>query len=522
MFVCALTSSVQDNIIIGAAKQGNKLIAYRTKRDANENCSRRYRTESDYTMTRRIRNVLYIILTIALVLSVFTVDIPAASAGIARTGTVNTQGTNLREEPSTASDVIGTMNLGEEVSVIEKLELGWYKIKYQEITGYTRADFIDVMITGLNYSAVILEDVDMLKDIDASSGVVVNLAAETQVTITGMYGSFYIIRVDSKSGYVPKTSVHKHRIISISLSAELNSSGVNFRSEPSTSGEIIAVLSKGTKVTAKSIHDKWIKVSYNGKLGFISGEFITYSLPANSHMTTLSFGMQAQAVKVVQMALKRKGFYYNSADGIYGSGTKKAVAKFQASVNLAADGIAGPQTLLVLLGTDAANSLWNNFRSEMEPIQPKKNGRVWLSDWFGNMEDTVVRYTAYEVIDVRTGIHWKMQRFGGVTALWHADVEPMTKADTEAMTKAWGGELNPTRRPVWIKIDGEYYAAGLMGYVHGSGTINDNGMDGQVCMHFRGSKIHSSGHIDEAQQACITEAFARADKLDAYIKAGKV
>jgi hypothetical protein len=98
----------------------------------------------------------------------------------------------------------------------------------------------------------------------------------------------------------------------------------------------------------------------------------------------------------------------------------------------------------------------------------------------------------------------------------------MTKADTEAMTKAWGGTLDSSRRPVWIKIGGKYYAASLMGYVHNVDTISTNGMDGQVCMHFRGSKIHESGHIDEAHQACIMEAFAKAGKLDSYLDAGKV
>ena len=473
-------------------------------------------------MLRKINKLFYITLAALLIIPIFALDIPKASAGVADIGTVNTSDTNLREEPSTASAVLVQMNEGEQVSVLGTEDLGWYKIKYQDTVGYTRADFVDVMITDLSDSAVILEDVNMTKDPDSSSEVIATLTAETQVTITGAYGDLYNIKVNSKSGYVPKKSVHKHRIFTINLKATLNSSGVNFRTEPSTSSEIISVLKKDTEVTAKSIQDKWIKIVCDGKEGFVSGEFITYTVSSNSHITTLSYGMQAQAVKIVQTALKRRGFYYKNADGIYGSGTKSAVAKFQASVNLDADGMAGPQTLLVLLGTEAANNLWDNYRKEMTAQKPKQNGRVWLCDWFGYMEDTVVRYRSFEVIDVRTGIHWNMQRFGGVTALWHADVEPMTKADTEAMTKAWGGELNPTRRPVWIKIDGKYYAAALMGYVHNSGTINNNGMDGQVCMHFRGSKIHSSNNIDEAQQACITEAFARADRLEAYIEAGKV
>ena len=314
--------------------------------------------------------------------------------------------------------------------------------------------------------------------------------------------------------------MHIHKVLTINLNATVNSSGVNFRSEPTTSSDVITVLSKDTQVTAQSIQDKWVKVSYSGETGYVNAEFITYTVPEDTYITTMCPGMTAQAVKVVQTALKKKGFYYPAIDGIYGSATKEAVTKFQESVGLDGDGIAGPQTLLVLLGSDDAANLWNNYRTSMTAQEPQQNGLVWLCDWFGYMEDTVVRYTTFEVIDVRTGISWNMQRFGGYTALWHADVETITEADTEAMTEAWGGELNSTRRPVWVKIDGQYYAASLMGYVHNSGTISDNGMDGQVCLHFRGSLIHSSARVDEAHQACITEAFSKADKLEAYIEEG--
>lgn len=142
-----------------------------------------------------------------------------------------------------------------------------------------------------------------------------------------------------------------------------------------------------------------------------------------------------------------------------------------------------------------------------------------MVDWFGYAENQVKKYVVYEVIDVRTGIKWNMRRFGG---WWHADVETVTTADTEAMTKAWGGTLSGTRRPVWVLIDGKYLAASLMGYVHGTQTIKDNGMDGQVCLHFRGSKIQESGKVDARHQACIVEAFNSAGKLDEYIKEGLI
>lgn len=465
-----------------------------------------------------MRKFISALMAIAVMFSMFVISIPAANAEATGTGTVNSEGANLREQPSTASNIVTGMPQGTQVNVLGSASGGWLQVAYQDKTGYVRADFVDVLATGLNEQAVIMYDSQMT-DQPGSSNVMQTLTANTQITITGTFGSAYQVSVNSQTGYVAKSSVHKYRIIDINLKAELNSSGVNLRSTPSTTGEVLATLKKGEAVTAESIEDKWIKVSYSGKEGYVRGDFITYTVPAGSHLTTLSTGMKGQAVTQVQTALKKRGFFYPAANGVYGAATKDAVAKFQTSVNLDSDGIAGPQTLLLLLGTKGAGSLWNNYRSDMTAQDPQQSGKVILEDWFGGMEKVVKRYTPFEVIDVRTGIHWNMQRFGG---WWHADVETMTKADTEAMTQAWGGELDSSRRPVWVKIGDKYYAAGLMGFVHNTDTISTNGMDGQICLHFRGSKIHESGHIDEAHQACIIEAFAKAGKLDSYIDSGKV
>lgn len=467
--------------------------------------------------------LINIITAAMLVFSMFVFSVPEANAA-AKTGTINAA-VNLRQQPSTASAVIVKMEQGAEVSVLDSGSGGWYKVKYQSDTGYVRADFVDVLITGLSDSAVMIADCSMTNE-PGSANVIKELTYNTQVTVTGTYGAMYRIKVGSDSGYVPKASVHKHRIMNINLKATVNSSGVNFRKEPSTAGEIIEELRGGTQVTAVSIQDKWVKINYKGKAGFISGEFIKYNVP--SHLTTVSWGMRGQAVTRVQTALKKKGFFYPAADGVFGNATLSALKKFQESVSLPDDGIAGPQTLLLLLGSDAA-TIWNNYRTEMPAQSVRTNGKVRLADWFNTDKENGIQSVmkkgvdnAFLVIDVRTGISWKMIRFGDVTAHWHADVVPLTKADTQAMTKAWGGELDPTRRPVWVKYNGKYYAAGLMGYVHASTPIKDNGMDGQVCLHFRGSKIHGSGRVDEAHQACIMEAFAKASKLESYINSGKV
>ena len=59
---------------------------------------------------------------------------------------------------------------------------------------------------------------------------------------------------------------------------------------------------------------------------------------------TLRFGDTGPQVEMLQMALRRAGFYPSPPDGIFGRNTLAAVQNFQRSVGLTPDGIAGPNT----------------------------------------------------------------------------------------------------------------------------------------------------------------------------------
>lgn len=56
----------------------------------------------------------------------------------------------------------------------------------------------------------------------------------------------------------------------------------------------------------------------------------------------------AKDIKLIQTKLKRWGYYSGAIDGIYGSGTKSAVKKFQKKNGLTADGIVGDKTLAAM------------------------------------------------------------------------------------------------------------------------------------------------------------------------------
>jgi hypothetical protein len=74
----------------------------------------------------------------------------------------------------------------------------------------------------------------------------------------------------------------------------------------------------------------------------------TTTRPLPAPATTLKPGDTGAQVAVLQRALASLGFTGGKADGQYGPATKDAVARFQHSVALVADGILGPATLRAL------------------------------------------------------------------------------------------------------------------------------------------------------------------------------
>ena len=72
------------------------------------------------------------------------------------------------------------------------------------------------------------------------------------------------------------------------------------------------------------------------------------SISGAAMAATLRVGSSGEEVKTLQTKLKRWGYYTGSIDGVFGSGTKKAVIAFQKKNGLTPDGRVGPATLKAL------------------------------------------------------------------------------------------------------------------------------------------------------------------------------
>ena len=110
-----------------------------------------------------------------------------------------------------------------------------------------------------------------------------------------------------------------------------------------------------------------------------------------------------------------------------------------------------------------------------------------------------------QVIDVRT---LRIYDIKCSSYYDHADVEPVTQEDTDIMYDIRDGIRSWDARPVWVMIDGKLIAASLHGMPHGGYTVSGNGMNGHLCLHFKGSTTSSpSAEYKSDLQNAVQEAW---------------
>ena len=133
----------------------------------------------------------------------------------------------------------------------------------------------------------------------------------------------------------------------------------------------------------------------------------------------------------------------------------------------------------------------SKFLSNEKPPEPKAELMVW-----GDVKSILKTGVSIPVYDIGTGLTYYVKSFSNGM---HADVEPATTEDTAIMKRTYNNVWSWDGRPVWVTIAGHTIAAAINGMPHGGGVISDDGMDGQVCLHFKGSTVHN-GNMTYSQQ----------------------
>jgi hypothetical protein len=147
-------------------------------------------------------------------------------------------------------------------------------------------------------------------------------------------------------------------------------------------------------------------------------------------------------------------------------------------------------------------------------FQPARASPIEVAnlDWFAEESQQYINKetgawatgTTVTVIDIDTGISFCAVRFRGTN---HADFEPATQADTDALKSIYG-EWSWERRAIIVIISDKAFAASMNGMPHGKSSVKDNGFPGHACIHFLNSKTHGSRRVDKAHQAAVMEAYS--------------
>ena len=126
-----------------------------------------------------------------------------------------------------------------------------------------------------------------------------------------------------------------------------------------------------------------------------------------------------------------------------------------------------------------------------------------LLEW-SYVRNVLPRNTPVKITDVRTGLTYRVISFSHGN---HADVFAASPEDTAVLFRTFGGQWSWNTRPIWVHIGDRKVAASINGMPHG-GTGNRNGMNGHVCIHFRGSRTHSGSRFHEQDhQRSVLEAY---------------
>ena len=232
--------------------------------------------------------------------------------------------------------------------------------------------------------------------------------------------------------------------------------------------------------------------------------------------SSYTLGSTGSMVSYIQTALTALEYYDRQITGHYGRYTKDAVRAFQRDNNLTADGVCGAATLAAIQkaysGSSSATTTYNDTFDD-------------LNNWFtdkARMNALGLKRDAHcKMTDLRTGksLNIYIQSTGN-----HADVEPLTAADTTTLCEIYGvssaDKIGWEARPILITVDKYQFICSIYGEAHGAEVIKDNNYSGQFCLHFTGSKTHNSGETLDRHKKAIAEAATILTKMGKKLQKG--
>lgn len=161
------------------------------------------------------------------------------------------------------------------------------------------------------------------------------------------------------------------------------SDSVNLRQRASVRSTRLATVPNGATIEVIKTSGDFLYISYKSRKGYVMSQYVNvpeqylpgesfkYDSEARVRYETLANGVSGSLVKTLQQALKELGFYSDKEDGVYGSGTIKAVKDFQTKNGYKATGVALPEMQKLIYEGKPRNS--KNRKVNVDILPPIPN-----------------------------------------------------------------------------------------------------------------------------------------------------
>ena len=194
---------------------------------------------------------------------------------------------NVREGPSSETRVLGQFKNQDEVILLSKSG-DWYEVIFEGETSYIHGNYVDVIQS--DDSKDIIEDtpevtlayvtatlLNVREEPTTSSDVVGQLKKSEEVGVIKIESGWARIEYGDKEAFISADYISSDQIEeteSVNWKYIVTSYGLNVRTSPSSSSEIVGLVSRGDELQVISYLDDWTKISFEGRTAYVSSRYI--------------------------------------------------------------------------------------------------------------------------------------------------------------------------------------------------------------------------------------------------------
>lgn len=235
--------------------------------------------------------------------------------------TVNVSSLRVRTGPSTSHGVLGSLSKGQAVQVTGEVQ-DWYKISYDGQTAYISKDYVSKgaqtqaqpeITVKTDGSYIVNTDALRIRKGPATYHPVIGGVLKGQtLKVTGIENGWYKVDRGGTAGYVSAefvTFVQGQQSVQME-DYYVSVSALNVRSGAGTNHGVIGVVTQGQKVQASGEQSGWLKISYNGKTGYVTKDFVSKTLVESAQTNNQPASSTSNAASLIAYAKSLTGTPY--------------------------------------------------------------------------------------------------------------------------------------------------------------------------------------------------------------------